>query len=104
MATKAFPNPDQEYNTVSKIVALRLNAISSAIIEMTTTLIFETQRSYLQKQKIFQDILRIVVDEIRKRLIACSPNAQHSQIGAVSFIQYFGKTLNLYSQRHHLAS
>ncbi|MFI5343992.1 MAG: transposase [Chlamydiales bacterium] len=57
-------------------------------------------RHYLQKQKILQDILRIVADEIRKRLIACSPNAPHPQIGAVSFIQYFGKTLNLHPHFH----
>lgn len=43
-------------------------------------------RHYLQTQKILQDVLRIVVDEIKKKLIACSLDASNSQIGAVSFI------------------
>ncbi len=57
-------------------------------------------RHYLQTQKILQDVLRIVVDEIRKRLIACSPDAPNPQIGAISFIQHFGKTLNVHPHFH----
>lgn len=57
-------------------------------------------RYYLQTNAILQDVLRIVVDEIRKRLILCSPNAQNPQIGAVSFIQHFGNTLNLHPHFH----
>jgi len=55
---------------------------------------------YLQTHKILQVVLRIVVDEIRKRLIACGPNLPNPKIGAVTFIQHFGKTLNLHPHFH----
>ena len=32
-------------------------------------------RHYLETHKILQAVLKIVVDEIRKRLIACSPDS-----------------------------
>lgn len=51
-------------------------------------------RHYLQTHKILQTVLRVVVDEIRKRLIACAPDIPNPQIGVVSFIQNFGNTLN----------
>jgi hypothetical protein len=57
-------------------------------------------RHYLQTYSILQDVLRIVVYEIRKRLIACSPDVTYPQIGAVSFIQHFGNTLNLHPHFH----
>jgi hypothetical protein len=57
-------------------------------------------RHYLQTYKILQAVLRMVVDEIRKRLIACAPDIQNPQIGAVSFIQHFGNTLNLHPHFH----
>ena len=57
-------------------------------------------RHFLQTPKILQDVLKIVVDEIRKRLIACSPDVSHPQIGAVSFIQNFGNTLNVHPHFH----
>jgi len=57
-------------------------------------------RHYLQTNAILQTVLRIVVDEIRKRLIACSPNIPNAKIGAVSFIQHFGNTLNLHPHFH----
>jgi len=47
-----------------------------------------------------QVVLRIVVDEIRKRLVACGPDIPNAQIGAVSFIQHFGNTLNLHPHFH----
>jgi hypothetical protein len=43
-------------------------------------------RHYLQTHEILQAVLKIVVDEIRKRLIVCSPETADAQIGAVSFI------------------
>jgi len=57
-------------------------------------------RHYLQTHKILQTILRIVVDEIRKRLIACGPDLPDPKIGAVTFIQHFGKTLNFHPHFH----
>ncbi len=57
-------------------------------------------RCYLQTYKILQSILKIVVDEIRKRLIICGPNIPDLQIGIISFIQYFGKTLNFHPHFH----
>jgi hypothetical protein len=52
-------------------------------------------RHYLQTEAILQTVLRMVTDEIRKRIIACSPNIIGAQFGAISFIQRFGTTLNL---------
>ncbi len=57
-------------------------------------------RHYLLTQNVLQAVLRIVVDEIRKRLITCSPKLPDPQIGAISFIQHFGKTLNLHPHFH----
>jgi hypothetical protein len=57
-------------------------------------------RHYLQTDAILQDVLKIVIDEIRKRLLICSPNIQNAQIGAVSFIQHFGAKLNYHPHFH----
>lgn len=57
-------------------------------------------RHYLQTHAILKTVLRIVVDEIRKRVIACSPDINNAQIGAISFIQHFGNTLNLHPHFH----
>jgi len=57
-------------------------------------------RHYLKTQAILQDVLRIVVSSIRKKLIACSPITLNAQIGAVSFIQTFGSTLNFHPHFH----
>jgi hypothetical protein len=48
---------------------------------------------YLQTDAILQTVLRIVTDEIKKRIIACSPKIAGVQFGAISFIQLFGTTL-----------
>jgi hypothetical protein len=57
-------------------------------------------RCYLENHKTLQTVLQVVVDEIRKRLIACSPIAENPQIGAISFIQHFGNTLNYHPHFH----
>ncbi len=57
-------------------------------------------RHYLENHKTLQTVLKIVVDEIRKRLISCSPAAKDPQIGAISFIQHFGNTLNYHPHFH----
>lgn len=57
-------------------------------------------RHYLQTHTILQTTLRIVVDEIRKKLIACSPDVPNPKIGAVSFFQNFGNTLNVHPHFH----
>ena len=61
-------------------------------------------RHYLQTHEILHAVLKIVVDEIRKRLIVCSPETADAQIGAVSFIQYFGNTLNVHPHFHILVA
>ena len=57
-------------------------------------------RHYLENHKTLQTVLKIVVDEIRKRLIVCSPAVKNPQIGAISFIQQFGNTLNYHPHFH----
>jgi hypothetical protein len=57
-------------------------------------------RYYLQTHTILQSVLKIVVDEIRKRLTICNPNVDNPQIGAISFIQQFGNTLNYHPHFH----
>lgn len=57
-------------------------------------------RHYLQTHAILQTILSIVVDEIRKKMIACSPDLPNPKIGAVSFFQNFGNTLNVHPHFH----
>jgi hypothetical protein len=57
-------------------------------------------RHYLENHATLQAVIKIVVDEIRKRLIACSPTTSNPQIGALSFIQHFGYTLNYHPHFH----
>jgi len=57
-------------------------------------------RHYLETHKLLQAVLKIVVDEIRKTVIACSPPTSNPQIGAISFIQHFGNTLNYHPHFH----
>ena len=60
-------------------------------------------RHYIQTHKILQAVLRIVVDEVRRRLIACGPDLPDPKIGAVTFIHQFGKTLNYHPHFHIIA-
>ena len=57
-------------------------------------------RHYLGTHEILQAVLKIVVDEIRKTLIKCSPDIPKPRIGAISFIQHFGNTLNYHPHFH----
>ena len=57
-------------------------------------------RCYLENHKTLQIVLKIVVDEIRKTLIANNPDVQTPHIGAISFIQHFGNTLNYHPHFH----
>jgi hypothetical protein len=57
-------------------------------------------RHFLQTDAILQEVLRIVVDEVRKRIISCSPEVSDPKFGAISFIQRFGNTLNLHPHFH----
>ena len=61
-------------------------------------------RHYLQTHAILQSVLRIVVDEIREALIACSPETPHPHIGAITFIQHFGNALNYHPHFHVIAA
>src|SRR5271170_1295694 len=57
-------------------------------------------RHYIQTDEILQMVLRIVVDEVKNRIIACSPKIGNAQFGAISFIQRFGNTLNFHPHFH----
>ena len=57
-------------------------------------------RHYLETHKILQAVLKIVIDEIRKTVIANNPTLLKPQIGAISFIQHFGNTLNYHPHFH----
>lgn len=61
-------------------------------------------RHYLLEPSILQDVLEIVMNEIRKAVIADSPDAPNPQIGAVSFLQNFGSTLNVHPHFHLIVS
>lgn len=61
-------------------------------------------RHYLKTHKILQAVLKIAVDEIRKTLIECSPTVPKPQIGAISFIQHFGNTLNYHPHFHMIVA
>lgn len=57
-------------------------------------------RCYLENHKTLQTVLKIVVDEIRKTLIANNPDVHTPHMGAISFIQHFGNTLNCHPHFH----
>ena len=59
-------------------------------------------RHYLQKQTFLQKVLHIVIDEIKKALVICGPDIPNVQIGAISFIQHFGNTLNAHPHFHKI--
>jgi hypothetical protein len=61
-------------------------------------------RHYLQTHAILQACLHIVVDEIRKKFIALSPDVPKATIGAISFIQHFGNSLNMHPHFHILCA
>jgi hypothetical protein len=61
-------------------------------------------RHYLETHTFLQTVLKIVVDEIRKCLVSCSSPACKPQIGAISFIQHFGNTLNYHPHFHIIAA
>ena len=49
-------------------------------------------------------MLRIVACEIKKKVIACSPEIPNPQFGAISFIQRFGNTLNYHPHFHFIVA
>ena len=51
-------------------------------------------RYHLKDEKIVQEVLDIVTQEIQNRLVLCSPEISNPQFGAISFIQRFGSTLD----------
>jgi hypothetical protein len=61
-------------------------------------------RHYLLENDTLQDVLDIIVDEIQKTVIHCSLDIPNAQIGAVSYFQNFGSTLNLHPHFHIIAS
>jgi hypothetical protein len=61
-------------------------------------------RHYLLEPGILQHVLEIVVDEIRKTVIAGSRDVPNPKIGAVSFLHNFGATLNVHPHFHLIFS
>ena len=61
-------------------------------------------RYYLQTDAILQKVLRIVANEIKKKVIECSPKVPNPEFGAVSFIQRFGNTLNFHPHFHFIVA
>jgi hypothetical protein len=61
-------------------------------------------RHYLQTDVILQKVLRIVANEIRKKVIACSPDAHDPEFDAISFIQRFGNKLNFHPHFHFIVA
>lgn len=60
-------------------------------------------RHFLKTDAILQDVLHIVADEVRKRIIICSQSQSvipNGQFGAVTFIQRFGNKLNYHPHFH----
>ena len=57
-------------------------------------------RPFLKTQKIKTQVLKIVVEEIEKRIIHCSPDLQNARTGGVSFFQCFGAKLNFHPHFH----
>ncbi len=57
-------------------------------------------RHYLENHATLQTVLKIVMDEIRKTLINSCPDIPNPQIGAITFIQHFGNTLNYHPHFH----
>lgn len=52
------------------------------------------------KVKIKAQVLKIVVQEIEKRIIQCSPKSPNARPGGVSFFQCFGSKLNYHPHFH----
>jgi len=64
-------------------------------------------RHFLKTDAILRDVLHIVADEVRKRIIICSQNQSailNAQFGAVTFIQSFGNKLNYHPHFHMIVA
>lgn len=61
-------------------------------------------RHYLKTDAILQKVLRIVVNEIKKKVITCSPQAFNPEFGAITFIQRFGNSLNFHPHFHFIVA
>lgn len=57
-------------------------------------------RPYLNNATILQAVIDIVSEEIKQRLMVCSPQIPDAQFGGVSFIQRFGSKLNFHPHLH----
>jgi len=57
-------------------------------------------RPYLNNVTILQAVIDIVSEEIKQRLVICSPQIPEAQFGGVSFIQRFGSKLNFHPHLH----
>lgn len=57
-------------------------------------------RFYLKNKKILRYVLKIVVEEIERRIIDCSSGLPNARTGGVSFFQCFGSKLNYHPHFH----
>ena len=58
-------------------------------------------RHFFKTEKIKAQVLKIVVEEIEKRIISCCSSSPTAKTGGVSFFQCFGAKLN-YHPHYHL--
>ena len=56
-------------------------------------------RPYFKNKKIKSQVLKIVVEEIEKRIILCNPSSPNGRTGGISFFQCFGSKLNYHRLR-----
>jgi Transposase zinc-binding domain/Putative transposase len=91
--------------TMVKTAAHLVDELIPAILIRQWVISFPLRiRHYLLEPGILQHVLEIVVDEIRKTVIACSQDVLNPQIGAVSFLHSFGTTLNVHPHFHLIFS
>lgn len=83
---------------------IRENVISQIPVRQWVISFPKRIRHYLQTDAILQKVLRIVANEIRKRLIICSSEVSNPEFGAISFIQRFGNTLNFHPHFHFIVA
>ena len=85
-------------------VHIRENVIPQISIRQWVISFPKRIHHYLQTDEILQKILLIVANEIKQKVIDCSPKISNPEFGAVSFIQRFGNSLNLHPHFHFIVA
>ena len=91
-------------NMAETAAHIRQNVIPQIPIRQWVISFPKRIRHYLQTDEILQKVLRIVANEIKKKVISCSQKIPNAEFGAVSFIQRFGNTLNVHPHFHFIVS